>query len=371
MKLTIDKTTFSDAVAFVARTIPGRPANPILAGVVLHAADGRLALSAFDYETSATTTVTADVATEGRAIVSGRLLAEIAKSLPNKPVTLETDGALIHVRCGTSKFRLLTMPLDEFPALPSATTALGTITGHALEHAVSQVAVAVSRDETLTHLTGVLVEATPGLLTLMATDRYRLAIRDLAWDGTVEETFIVRGKVMSEASKQLQGDVHVTTNAHGTVGFSDGTRTLTTQLVDGDYPPVRRLFPDAVAVKATVNVADLAAAVKRVALVADRGIPVRLVFADDTVTVMAGQGDDATASEALDATIDGDPLTGNTTTLAFNPQYLADALGALDAQHVQFGANHQAKPVTLLPVGTDGETVDGYRHLLVPIRFQG
>lgn len=371
MKLTIDKTTFADAVAFVARTIPGRPANPILAGVVLNATNGRLALSAFDYETSATTTVTADVATEGRAIVSGRLLAEIAKSLPNKPVTLETDGALIHVRCGSSKFRLLTMPLDEFPALPTAADDLGTITGHVFEHAVAQVAVAVSRDETLPLLTGIMVEATPGCLTLMATDRYRLAVRELPWDGTVEDTYLIRAKALTEASKQLQGDVHVTTNGLGVLGFSDGTRTSTTQLIDGDYPPVRRLFPDAVAVTALVNVADLAAAVKRVSLVADRGIPVRLVFEDGTVSVMAGQGEDATASEALDAVVTGAPLSGANTTLAFNPQFLAEALHALDTQDVQFGINHPAKPVQLVGSNADGELLTAYRHLLVPIRFQG
>lgn len=324
MKIGIDETTF--------------------AGVVLHATDGHLASSSVDYETSAEMTVTADVDTDGRAIVSSRLLAEIAKSLPNKPVTLETNDTLFHVRCRTSKFRLLTMPLDEFPALPSATTELRTITGHALEHAISHVAVAVSRDETLTFLTASWSRPRPG------SSLSRDPIGTTSPSATSRGTGPSRRRSSSAARscpRRRSSSRATCTSRRTATGRSASLTGPTTQLVVGDYPSVRRLFPEAVAVKAVVNVADLAAAVKRVALVADRGILVRLVFADDT------------ASEALDATIDGDPLGGKATTLAFNPQYLADALGALDAKHVQFGANHEAKPVVLLPVDLTGRPSRG------------
>ena len=364
MKLTIPSDVLADAVTWTARTIPARPAAPVLAGILLTADGSTLTLSAYDYETSTTTTVNADVTTPGTALVSGRLLADIVKALPGKPVTLEVDAGL-SIRCGASRFRLLTMPHDEYPALPAAPASTVTLDGHSLAHAISQVAVAASRDDTLPLLTCIKVEATPGKVTLLATDRYRLALRELDHDGDLEGEWLLRARTLTEVTKTNAGPVGFATSDQ-LAAFTTGARTLTSLQVDGDYPPVRRLFPDDTPITARVNVADLTAAVKRVALVAERNTPVRLTFDTDTLTLTAGTGDDATATEELGADLTGDPIA-----VAFNPTFLIDGLTALDTPTVELGFTHSNKPVVFTGVTADGELVNAYRYLLVPIRFAG
>ncbi|NKX93130.1 DNA polymerase III subunit beta [Sanguibacter hominis ATCC BAA-789] len=364
MKLTIPSDVLADAVTWTARTIPARPAAPVLAGILLTADGSTLTLSAYDYETSTTTTVTANVTTPGTALVSGRLLADIVKALPGKPVTLEVDGGL-SIRCGASRFRLLTMPHDGYPALPAAPASTVTLDGHSLAHAVSQVAVAASRDDTLPLLTCIKVEATPGKVTLLATDRYRLALRELAHDGDLDGEWLLRARTLTEVTKTTAGPVGFATSDQ-LAAFTTGARTLTSLQVDGDYPPVRRLFPDDTPITARVNVADLTAAVKRVALVAERNTPVRLTFDTNTLTLTAGTGDDATATEEFPATLVGAPIA-----VAFNPTFLIDGLTALDTATVELGFTHPNKPVVFTGVTADGDLVNAYRYLLVPIRFAG
>lgn len=361
MKLTTTRDALSDAVTWTARTIPNRPPVPILSGIRLTAEAEMITLEAFDYETSAKTTSPADVDTPGTVVVSGRLLADIVKALPAKPVTLTVEGTTLHVKCGAAKFKLLTMPADDYPALPATPGPLGTIDNETFEYAVGQVAIAASRDESLALLTTVRVETEPGRMSLLATDRYRLAVRELEWDGTETGAFLVRAKSLTEAAKSLRGPV--TLGADGDhVTFADTTRTLNTSLFDGEYPPVRRLFPDTTT-DVEVNTAELIDAVKRASLVAERNTPVRLVFTAGAVTVEAGSQDDASASEEIPATLTGDDLTA-----AFNPQYLLDGLHALDAPAVVFGFTHPHKPAVLTGRTSAGEDIAGYRYLLVPIR---
>lgn len=365
MKFTIEKTALEHAVAYVARTIPVRPTAPVLAGVVIKAREGRVTLSAFDYETSARTTIPADIDKQGKVLVSGRLLAEIVKALPAKPVTIEADGNTVHVKCGTAKFKLLVMPIDDFPALPATGDVLGVIPGHVLEHAVAQVAIAASRDESLPMLTAIRVEATPGKLTFLSTDRYRLALRELDWTGDVTDDYLIRAKAFTEASKTLTGDVTLSRSGRA-VGFTDGERVTTTQFIDGDYPAVRRLFPESTPIAAVVNVAELTAAVKRVSLVAERNTPVRLAFTATEVVVSAGQGDDAQATEAVTCELAGDDIT-----VAFNPVFLLDGLTALGTQDARIGFTHPNKPVLFTGQDTEGSIPHAYQYLLVPIRFAG
>lgn len=306
----------------------------------------------------------APIEEDGRALVSGRLLAEIVKALPNKPVTLQLDGQVIHVCCGASTFRLLTMPVDDFPALPVSGASIGTVPAAGLAHAIAQVAIAASRDDTLPLLTGIRVEATPGLLTFLATDRYRLTLRELPWSGDATEDFLIRAKTLTDAAKNLHGEVAISRHAtNGVIALADRDRKTTPLLIDGDYPNVRRFFPDATPATAVVNVAELMGAVKRVALVAERSTPV-LVFTAGDVTVEAGQGDDATASESVPAA-----LTGDDNEVAFSPQFLLDGLAALDTEDVEFGFTHPNKPVLFTGRNSDGQLVETFRYLLVPIRF--
>ena len=376
MKFRVERDVLADAVTWTARSLPTRPPVPVLAGVRLEAeSDGSLHLSSFDYEVSARATVAAEVAEPGVVLVSGRLLAEISRSLPDKPVDLALDGTKVTVTCGASRFSLLTMPVEEYPNLPAMPATTGTVDGDLLTHAVAQVTVAASRDDTLPLLTGVRVEMEGEKLTLLATDRYRLALRELVWrpvSPSVSQVALVRARTLTDVAKTLgsSGEVTVALSDTGGVdliGFEVGGRRTTSLLVDGDYPPVRRLFPDETPIHAVVDRHALVDATKRVALVAERNTPVRLSFSDGQVQLDAGQGDDAQASEAIEATLVGEEIS-----VAFNPSYLLDGLGAIDTPFIRLAFTHPTKPVEFTgQAEADGDDVRDYRYLLVPIRFAG
>jgi len=374
MKFRVDRDVLAEAVTWTARSLPTRPPVPVLAGVRLEAdGSGLVQLSSFDYEVSARSEISADVSDPGVVLVSGRLLAEIARSLPAKPVDLVLEGNKVVVTCGASRFTLLTMPVEDYPALPAMPAQVGTVRGEDLTEAVAQVTVAASRDDTLPLLTGVRMEIDGETITLLATDRYRLALRTLTWTPAtpgLSAVALVRARTLSDAAKSL-GSTDVVTVALSTgagvdlIGFEAGGRHTTSLLVDGDYPAVRRLFPDETPIHAVVATSSLIEAARRVALVAERNTPIRLAFSEGQVVLDAGQGDDAQASEALEAS-----LTGEDITVAFNPQYLLDGLGALSTPFVRLSFTHPNKPVEFTGQGSlDGQDDRAYRYLLVPIRF--
>lgn len=373
MKFSVDRDVLTDAVAWTSRAVPARPPVPVLAGVHLEAdASGTVRLSSFDYEVSARGEFPADVESPGEVLVSGRLLRDIANALPHKPVQFELDGTKVSVTCGASRFTLATMPVDQYPDLPSMPEQSGTIDGSEFQHAVAQVSVAASRDETLPILTGVRVEIEGSQISLLATDRYRLALRELSWKPSASDisaVALVRAKTLSETAKALgAGEVTVAlSSGQGVdlVGFEAGGLVTTSLLMDGDYPQVRRLFPDESPLTAVVRTQDLIDATRRVSLVAERNSSVRLAFAEGEVTLDAGQSEDAQASEALEATVEGGDIT-----VAFNPQYLLDGLGALGTDYVRFGFTQETKPVEFIGLDKpDGELASAFRYLLVPIRI--
>ena len=376
MKFRVERDVLADAVTWTARTLPTRPPAPVLAGVRIEAdAQGVINLASFDYETSARSVIPAEVAEPGTVLVSGRLLAEISRALPNKPVDVALEGNKVVVTCGASRFTLLTMPVDEYPALPVLPEVSGTVSGDAFTHAVAQVTVAASRDDTLPLLTGVRVEIEGERITLLSTDRYRLALRELTWTPATpgfSAVALVRARTLNDVAKSLGsgGLVNVglsTGQGLDLVGFEAGGRQTTSQLVEGDYPAVRRLFPDSTPIHAVVATAPLIEAAKRVSLVAERNTPIRLSFSDGQVVLDAGHGDDAQASEALEAVLVGEDIA-----VAFNPQFLLDGLGALGTDFVRLSFTHPNKPVEFTGQGSlDGEDDSAYRYLLVPIRFTG
>ena len=376
MRFRVDRDVLAEAVTWTARSLPTRPPVPVLAGVRLEAdSSGLVQLSSFDYEVSARSEISADVSEPGTVLVSGRLLAEISRALPAKPVDVVLDGTKVSVTCGASRFTLLTMPVEDYPALPAMPAVVGTIAGDEFTQAVAQVTVAASRDDTLPLLTGVRMEIEGDLITLLATDRYRLALRELRWtpaSPAMSSVALVRARTLSDAAKSLGSSDRVTValSAGGGVdliGFEAGGRHTTSLLVDGDYPAVRRLFPEETPIHAVVTTQALTDAAKRVALVAERNTPIRLSFTQGQVVLDAGQGDDAQASEALEATLDGEDIM-----VAFNPQFLLDGLGALSTEFVRFSFTHPNKPVEFTGQRTLGGDDDrSYRYLLVPIRFAG
>jgi len=376
VKFRVERDVLTEAVTWTARSLPARPPVPVLAGVRLEAdADGTLTLSSFDYEVSARSEVPADVESAGVVLVSGRLLADICKALPAKPVDVVLDGSKVVLTCGASRFTLLTMPVDDYPALPGMPEVSGSVEAGVLTEAVAQVTIAASRDETLPLLTGVRMEIEGEKITLLATDRYRLAMRELTWHPaapSISSFALVRARTLSDVAKSMTsaGSVDVALSTEGPaalVGFEAGGRRTTSLLVEGDYPPVRRLFPESTTTHAVVSTHVLVEAARRVSLVAERNTPIRLTFSDGQVVLEAGQGDDAQASEALEATLTGEPIT-----TAFNPHYLLDGLGALTTPFVRMSFTHPSKPAVMTGQGSlEGDDDPGFRYLLMPIRFAG
>src|SRR5690606_38297232 len=246
---------------------------------------GTLTLSAFDYEISATVTVEADVSEAGEVLVLGRLLADISRNLPSKPVEFSTDGNKVQLVCGSSRFSLIQMPVGDYPSLPTSSESSGTVPGDVFTNAVAQVSVAADRGDTLPILTGVRVEIEGDTMTLLATDRYRLAMRELTWrpnSSDISYVGLIPARTLSETARALgaAGSVDLALGSSGStdglIGFEAGSRRTTSRLLDGEYPKVTSIFPTSSDTEAVVTTAELVEAVKRVALVAERNTPVRL-----------------------------------------------------------------------------------------------
>jgi DNA polymerase-3 subunit beta len=376
VKFRVERDVLADAVAWAARSLPARPPVPVLAGLMLDASDGRLVLSSFDYEVSARVEVAADISEPGVALVSGRLLADISRSLPARPVEVTTDAAKVVVTCGSSRFTLLTLPVEDYPALPEMPGASGSLRGDTFAAAVAQVSVAAGRDDTLPVLTGVRLEIEAEKITMAATDRYRLAVRDLAWtpeQAGLSAIALVPARTLSETAKALATADKVTValaaagSSDGLVGFEGGGRRTTTRLLDGEFPKYKSLLPSESASVATVETASLVESVRRVALVAERNTPIRLSFAGGEVTLEAGTGDEAQASESLDAQLTGDDIS-----IAFNPSYLLDGLNALDAAFAELRFTASTRPAVIAgKAAADATAGDDYRYLLMPVRLSG
>ncbi len=373
MKFRVERDALADAVAWTAKSLPSRPSVPVLAGVLLRVAEGQLRVSGFDYEVSSQVTVEVQADADGAALVSGRLLAEITKALPGKPVDIAAVASHVEITCGSARFTLPTMPVEDYPTLPEMPAVAGTVEASAFATAVAQVAVAAGRDDTLPMLTGVRLELESETLTMLATDRYRLAVRELPWhpeSPDVSLTALAPARTLADTAKTLGplgGPVTVAlsrgTAGEGMIGFAGGTRRTTSRLLDGEFPPVRRLLPDTHSAQAQVPVAALTEVVRRVGLVAERSTPVRLSFSADGLVVEASGGEDARASEAMDCTYTGEPMT-----IAFNHQYLLDGLSALGAPIAVLSFNDPKKPAVITPATDDGQAIGGYWYLIMPIR---
>lgn len=371
VKFRVERDVLADAVAWAARTLPARPALPVLAGLVIVAEGDTVTLSGFDYEVSAKVSITADVAVEGTTLVSGRLLADIARSLPGAPVNVERDGTRLSIRCGRSAFMLPTLPVEDYPQLPAMPDKSGVIAADVFAEAVAQVAIAAGRDDTLPTLTGIRMEIDGANIVLAATDRYRLAVREFLWhpESNIETAMLVPARTLADIAKSLgtSDDVVLAVGGEGLVGFEARGRRTTTRLLDGEFPKYRSLLPDEAAGVATIETAALVDAVKRVSLVAERNTPVRLAFDGSEVVLRAGAGEDPQATEAVEAALDGDPIE-----IAFNPSFLLDGLGAIDAAVARFAFTQATRPAVLSGLATPDEAPnDTYRYLLMPVRLTG
>lgn len=383
MKIRLERDVLAEAVQWAARSLPTRPSVPILAGLLVKASGNEVVMSSFDYETSAQITVPAKVTDEGVALVSGRLLADIARSLPNKTVDISSDELRMELVCGSARFTLQTLPVDDYPALPSMPEATGVIPSEDFARAVSQVVVAAGRDELLPVFTGVRMEIDNDALSLLATDRYRMALKELDWTPrtSADGAALVPARVLAETAKSMTAGEQVTVSlsstdaGDGLIGFEGtgpaGVRQITTRLLDGEFPKVRHLMNVQPTVTVRANTAEVIASVKRVALVAERNTSLRMLIADGSITLEAATGDQAQAVEALEAEVTDVAGGGLAMTAAgFNPHYLSDALTALDTPYVQFSFTAPGKPCLMMGLTElDGEPVADYRHVIMLMKL--
>ncbi|MCU1546654.1 MAG: polymerase subunit beta [Homoserinimonas sp.] len=377
MKFQVNRDVFSEAVSFAVKLLPQRTTLPILSGVLIETTDTGLKLSSFDYEVSAQTEIAATIDEPGRILVSGRLLADIASRLPNAPVQFSTEESRISVVCGSARFTLLSMPVEEYPTLPEVSAQSGLLPAEAFANAVSQVAVAASRDDVTPVITGVQLEVTENNLTLVATDRYRVAVREIEWDSgeaSLPETItaLVPARTLQEIGKTFghSGTISVAitnTDDREIIAFQADQKTVTSLLIKGNFPPVKRLFPENVDNYAVINTGELIEAVRRVSLVLEREAALRFTFTVDGVTLEAIGSEQAQASESIDA-----HLSGGDMVVSLKPQFLLDGLGAVHSEFVRISFTRTDNPNKPGPVlitsqsSKDQPGADSYKYLLQP-----
>ena len=376
MKLRVEHDVFADAVSWVARTIPSRPSLPVLAGMKIEAdKDGVVALSSYDPDISSHAVIEAAVDEPGTTLVHGRLLSDFARALPNKPIDMELKGAKLEVVCGSSHISMQSMPLEDYPSPPPMPEVSGVVDGALWQETVAQVVTAASSDDTLPLLVSVCIEIEGKTMSLMATDRYRLAVRDLTWEPSNEDAshrILVRASRLSDIARALGsvGKVELAidnSGRTGMIGFSAAGRHNVARLIDGEYPQVRNLFPSEATGYAVIGRQEMLDAIKRARLVVEKNSAVRLSFSEGQVILEAGQGDNAQTSEALEATLHGEDIV-----MAFNPSFLQEGLGATSAPYVRLSFTSASKPAVLTAQPEiDGEDDQEFRLLLMPIRTYG
>ena len=373
MKFVVERDSLVDAVNWVSKSISNRPITTALLGIVIDASE-EITLSGSDLETSAKAKFKAEVSQKGKVLVPGRLLAEISRSLPAKPISFVLEGTRVLVSAGSAKFTLPTLPLSEYPTLPELPAASGSLNSDSFATAVNQVAVAAGKDDSLPTLTGVFVEINKNQITLAATDRYRLAVRELTWsaqDANIETTSLLRARTLADAAKSLIGSTQVTialaptTTNEKLVGFISEGKTMTSRVLDGSFPPFRHLLPSESTADAIIEVAPFLDSVRRVALVTDKTVPLRLNFSNNTLQLEAGTGDEAQASEKLDINYKGEDIN-----IAFNPTYLTDGLTAINTAFVHISFTGANKPAVLTGQTEAGSApITNYKYLLMPMRY--
>ncbi len=373
MKFTVDSGVLTDSVNWVSRSLSTRPIMTALLGIVIDV-QSDITLSASDLETSAKSSFNADIKEKGRVLVPGRLLSEISKALPNKPVSFNLDGNRVLVTAGTAKFTLPTLPINEYPNPPTLPETTGVIDSDLFSTAVNQVAVAAGRDDSLPTLTGIHVDINKDTITFAATDRYRLAVREINWrpnNPEITATALLRARTLADATRSITNTKEVsfaiapTSSNERLIGFTNGAKSMTSRQLDGTFPPYRHLLPTEGIATAVIEVAKLLDSVRRVALVTDKTIPLRLKFNDGSLQLEAGAGDEAQATEELEIQFVGEAID-----IAFNPTFLADGLNALGTTYVNIAFTGSNKPAMLSGKNKlDGEIDGSYRYLLMPMRY--
>lgn len=386
----VAKDDLAAAVGWVARSLPTKVTQPVLRAMVITADDEGLEFAGFDYEVSTKERLAAEIAQPGRFAVAGKLISEIVNSLPNKPVDFEVDEKIALVTCGSSRFELPLIPLDDYPQLPELPEVTGTINPALFQEAIKQVASAAGRDDTLPMLTGIHMEIDGQSLRFTATDRFRLAIRNVEWEptaGDVSAKLLVPAKTLQDAANSLDTslndpiEIAVGTGENlggdGLFGLHARSRQTTARMLDADFPNIAPLLPKSHTSIASVEIAPLQEAIRRVSLLTDRNAQIRMHFTEGQVVLSAGSSDSGNAEEALPCAFTGrDELI-----IAFNPTYLRDGLGVVHTDRVVFGFTEPSRPAIMIPEPEDLPEADedgnfpspevDFTYLLMPVRLPG
>src|SRR5438270_828986 len=365
LRITVSKDELSAKLAAVARGVSARATVLVLGGIQLRSEGGQLHLAATDMELSLRASLDAQVSDEGTVVVPGRLLLDIARSLPDSDVTIEhkPEEAVVVVTSGTANYRLHTYSSEVFPRLPEIEeSGLHAIDREALVETVARVGRSASRDESRPVLTGILVRFEPGKIVMAATDSYRLAVKETPVDGTLPELeAIIPARALQELARiaGTADEIQLGLQENHVVFGAEGT-WLTTRRIDGQFPNYRQLLPEQFEYELALPREELLEVVRRVSLMAQRNSPLRLRFADGDLTVSAVTQDVGEARESLPA-----PYTGDTLEIGFNAEFLRDGLDSVDSETIKFKLISPLRPAVL-----EGEA-DDYVYLIMPIRLAG
>jgi len=367
LKLVLSRDTFLDRLGVVARGVSTRSAIQTLSGVLLRAEDGTAELQATDTELGIRASVESKVEREGAVVVPGRLLLDVARSLPNDSVTLEYSAAdqNVEVKSGSATFHLRTLPLEDFPKLPEQSGDVAiSVPAAAFVETIDRVARSASRDETRPHLTGVLVTASGTSLRMVATDSYRLSVKETSLEQPLsgELEVNVPARTLQELSRiaSSTGAEEITVTAlENQVVFAVGDVVLSSRLVEGRFPNFQQLLPEAYEHELRVDRGELLEVVRRVGLLAQKNAPLRLAFSDGQLEVSAQTPDIGEASESLPVPFKGEPLA-----IGFNPEFFRDGLESAETEELVLKLISPLRP-GLIQSGDDG----GFIYLVMPIRL--
>ena len=366
MKLTIARGELAESLSVVSRGLSSRSTLPILSGILISAEeDGTVVFQTTDLEVSIKTRSAAAVDRPGQKVLPGRLLTDIIRSLPEAAATIDVDGETASITCGQASFTLRTLKADDFPRFPEVQIEQKIELGvKSMSDAVSHVSKAVSRDETRPILTGVLMNVEGPTLRMVATDSYRLAVKEVMSErtGSEEIDVVVPGRAVEEATKMAAGEKEIKIGvSENQVVFEAGETTFVSRRIEGSFPNYRQLIPKDPETKVTVPREELKQATKRVSLMAQHNTPLRLSVSaeEQTLTLSATTQDIGDASEKLMATVEGPDVE-----IAFNHGFLSDGISSIEGENVSIDIVSPLKPGVLT-----SEEDEGFLYLLMPVRL--
>jgi DNA polymerase-3 subunit beta len=367
MKLSVSRDAFLARLGVAVRGASTRSSIQTLSGVMLRAEGGTVELQATDMEIGVRVRVAAEVESEGSAVLPGRLLLDVVRSLPNDDLALEYQSARqdVEVVSGSARFNLRTLPAEDFPNLPSAADAASlSVPAQAFIDTVGRVARAASRDEARPHLTGVLVSAGGTDLRMVATDSYRLSVMETTLDLPLERDLEVNVPVraLQELTRIASADgpesIEVAALDNQVV-FTAGDVVLSSRLIEGRFPNYKQLLPETYEHELRLRRSELLDVVKRISLLAQKNAPLRLKFDDGALEISAETPDIGEAREAIPA-----PYKGETLEIGFNPEFLQDGLDSAETEELVFKLISPHRP-GLIQSGDGG----GFMYLVMPVRL--